>query len=312
MEILLPRRSVAGSVGFGLIFVLMATVMARYLALQNEKLELDNLVMAQVMEYLEADVNMNLEMMKEQFRTGNLDNEYLQMKILCEALEKAKELKETGKEEMNDIERVEYALQKKTSQLDFGIRVKPGVTFDSLRFDAMSPNNLGAKLLVGIMCSRGSIFGLKDVEIEGPEKALEYLEQPGVRECVAAQHYIGWCYEELQEPEMMLKWYRKPAEEGYDHAQWILGKAYFYGECVPQDSVMAVEWLRKSAENGYYEAQHLYGMCLITGQGIEKNVEEGRKWLRKAAPYVPDAEIYLNAIEAVDEAEVRAVEAKKE
>lgn len=80
-----------------------------------------------------------------------------------------------------------------------------------------------------------------------------------------------------------VKWYRKPADQGYAIAQYRLGLCYANGWGVGKDRVEAVKWWRKSAEQGYADAQLKMGICYYDGNGVANNYAEAVKWFRKAA-----------------------------
>jgi tetratricopeptide (TPR) repeat protein len=50
-------------------------------------------------------------------------------------------------------------------------------------------------------------------------------------------------------------WYAKAAAQGHAEAQFNLGKAYHFGEGVPQDKGKAAEWLAKAAAQGHENAK---------------------------------------------------------
>lgn len=78
-------------------------------------------------------------------------------------------------------------------------------------------------------------------------------------------------------------WYRKAAEQGDAHAQYILGQMYFDGRGVAQDDRQAEAWYRKAAQQGYASAQVNLGLMHVTGRGVAKDDRQAVVWLRKAA-----------------------------
>ena len=52
-----------------------------------------------------------------------------------------------------------------------------------------------------------------------------------------------------------VKWFRKAAEQGEAHAQFMLGMCYFNGVGITQDKTEAVKWLQKADKQGYEEAK---------------------------------------------------------
>jgi len=51
--------------------------------------------------------------------------------------------------------------------------------------------------------------------------------------------------------------YRQSAKQGYNIAQYKLGKIYLAGKGIPRDIVKAKKWISKAAENGNEEAKRL-------------------------------------------------------
>ena len=52
-----------------------------------------------------------------------------------------------------------------------------------------------------------------------------------------------------------VKWFRKAAEQGEAHAQFMLGMCYFNGVGITQDKTEAVKWLQKAAKQGHEKAK---------------------------------------------------------
>ena len=52
-----------------------------------------------------------------------------------------------------------------------------------------------------------------------------------------------------------VQWFRKAAEQGEAHAQFMLGMCYFNGVGITQDKTEAVKWLQKAAKQGHEEAK---------------------------------------------------------
>jgi TPR repeat protein len=79
-----------------------------------------------------------------------------------------------------------------------------------------------------------------------------------------------------------VKWFHKSAAQGNAEAQYWLGKCYFRGIGVAQDSTMAVDFFHAAAEQGKMKAQCRLGKCYLMGEGVSQNFAEARKWLQKA------------------------------
>ena len=70
------------------------------------------------------------------------------------------------------------------------------------------------------------------------------------------------------------------AAQGNPEAQYKLGKLYYLGQSVPQNSTTAREWFEKSAAQGNADAQNNLGFLYDKGQG---DYAKAREWYEKAA-----------------------------
>ena len=84
---------------------------------------------------------------------------------------------------------------------------------------------------------------------------------------------------------LVLRWYRRSAEQGDAACQWQLGLAFADGEGVAQDWSEAAQWLRKAAEQGNVKAQTLLGYCYWDGDGVTQDRAEAVRWFQKAAEH---------------------------
>ena len=73
---------------------------------------------------------------------------------------------------------------------------------------------------------------------------------------------------------------RAQAVRGNADAQNKLGKLYFMGQSVPQNTATAREWFEKSAAQGNADAQNNLGFLYEKAQG---DYSKARKWYEKAA-----------------------------
>ncbi len=72
------------------------------------------------------------------------------------------------------------------------------------------------------------------------------------------------------------------AQAGDANRQYQMGRMYFYGDGMPQDSEQAVEWWQKAAAQGNYDAQVSLVCAYRTGEGVEKNQRLANYWLEQA------------------------------
>jgi TPR repeat protein len=75
----------------------------------------------------------------------------------------------------------------------------------------------------------------------------------------------------------------KAAKAGNAEAQSNLGKAYYYGEGVPQDKGKAAEWGAKAAAQDYAKGQNFLGFCYSNGEGVPQDKAKAVEWYAKAA-----------------------------
>lgn len=102
-------------------------------------------------------------------------------------------------------------------------------------------------------------------------------------QCVLAWRY-EWGEEGLdQDYEEAARWYRKSAEQGFDHAQYHLGILYSTGDGLNLSYEEAARWYRKAAEQGNISAQCALAWCYEHGEGVPQSIDEAAKWYRKAA-----------------------------
>ncbi len=80
-----------------------------------------------------------------------------------------------------------------------------------------------------------------------------------------------------------LVWFRRAAEQEYDHAQYMLGEMYYFGKGVPEDDAEAVAWYLRAAEQGHPRGQYQLGMMYYFGKGVPKDYTEAFTWLSLAA-----------------------------
>ena len=68
-------------------------------------------------------------------------------------------------------------------------------------------------------------------------------------------------------PSAASDWFKAAANQGYTHAQYLLGHMHLEGAGVPTDFRQARHWLKLAAENGDAEAQHNMGCMCEKGEG---------------------------------------------
>ena len=71
---------------------------------------------------------------------------------------------------------------------------------------------------------------------------------------------------------------RQSADQGYVHAQSLLGQMYFDGEGVAQDFTVALKWYLQAAAQKEAYAQNALGLMYSNGLGVKQDFEEALKW----------------------------------
>ena len=74
-------------------------------------------------------------------------------------------------------------------------------------------------------------------------------------------------------------WFRRAAERGHLHSQYLLGQAYYDGdEGAIRDRAEAAAWFDKAAERGHFLAQHRLSGCYWFGEGVSRDVVQSYAW----------------------------------
>lgn len=73
------------------------------------------------------------------------------------------------------------------------------------------------------------------------------------------------------------------AEQGHIDAQLKLGKAYYHGDRIREDSEKAHLWIRKAALRGNAEAQYYLGNCIRHSVGVDYDPKAAIEWYKKSA-----------------------------
>ena len=137
-------------------------------------------------------------------------------------------------------------------------------------------------------------LGLAGIEVDSLPMNLRELNVTGLRELAedgnaGAQTELGERYNsgstgvDRNYTEAVV-WFQRAAEQGFPPAQAAVGRAYYYGQGVPQDNRAALTWYRLAAEQGYAPAQFRLGSVHANGVGeVRRNDEEAARWYSLAA-----------------------------
>jgi S1-C subfamily serine protease len=151
---------------------------------------------------------------------------------------------------------------------------------DALREKAKSGDSR-AQFLLYSFYSKG-LLGVKKNEVE----ALKWLKISSQRGYAPAQHFLATHYLKSKDDAdtlMAINLIQKSAEGGYNKAQFLLGKMYFYGTAFPADKIKAINLYTKAAEQGAAVAQGELASIYLLGNGVPENIREAVKWGKRGA-----------------------------
>lgn len=78
------------------------------------------------------------------------------------------------------------------------------------------------------------------------------------------------------------------AEQGNEHAQYLIGFMYERAQGVSKDPAKAAEWYGLAAERGHPHAQNNLGVLYKNGQGVSQDYVKAYKWFSIAVSgYLP-------------------------
>ena len=133
-------------------------------------------------------------------------------------------------------------------------------------------SSVGAVLLVAILCLNIDLDAYAGTDIEEAKTCLSPESDNGID-----------CLLRLILNKQPIR-FRKLAQEGNQHYQYLLGRAYEGGVVgVPQEYGEAVRWYRKSAIQGNGMAQMALGMMYFDGKGVTRSHQTAFTWLKPAA-----------------------------
>lgn len=96
-------------------------------------------------------------------------------------------------------------------------------------------------------------------------------------------YYVAKCYENEQQIETAMLWYKKSADLGYTKSMSALARIFSNGDDKATDIAQSILWYKKSADAGDIGAGVILGIIYETGDGVPQNIEEAELWYRKAS-----------------------------
>ncbi len=99
-----------------------------------------------------------------------------------------------------------------------------------------------------------------------------------------AQAKLGYIYDQSNDDEKAVHWYREAAAQHHPDGEFGLGEMYAKGEGVDQDFEIAVEMYMRAAVNGHAQAQRVLANAYEHGAlAREVSKAEALRWLTLAA-----------------------------
>lgn len=114
--------------------------------------------------------------------------------------------------------------------------------------------------------------------------ALQHYHVAAEAGIALAQAKLGYIYDQSNDDEKAVHWYREAAAQQHPDGEFGLGEMYAKGEGVDQDFEIAVEMYMRAAVNGHAQAQRVLANAYEHGAlGREVSRAEALRWLTLAA-----------------------------
>lgn len=107
------------------------------------------------------------------------------------------------------------------------------------------------------------------------------------RNDVRSQNKLGLCYENGEGVDKDIEtaeyWYKKAANNGYEYAQYNLGKLYYYGNFGQNKKDEGIKWFFKAAKNHHPYTNLLLGKFYLKGEYFDQNYSKAIKYFKDGA-----------------------------
>ena len=114
--------------------------------------------------------------------------------------------------------------------------------------------------------------------------ALQHYHVAAEAGIALAQAKLGYIYDQSNDDEKAVHWYREAADQQHPDGEFGLGEMYAKGEGVDQDFEVAVEMYMRAAVNGHAQAQRVLANAYEHGAlAREVSKAEALRWLTLAA-----------------------------
>jgi TPR repeat protein len=115
-------------------------------------------------------------------------------------------------------------------------------------------------------------------------RALQHYHVAAEAGIALAQAKLGYIYDQSNDDEKAVHWYREAAAQQHPDGEFGLGEMYAKGEGVDQDFEVAVEMYMRAAVNGHAQSQRVLANAYEHGAlGREVSRAEALRWLTIAA-----------------------------
>jgi TPR repeat protein len=114
--------------------------------------------------------------------------------------------------------------------------------------------------------------------------ALKHYHVAAEAGIAPAQAKLGYIYDQSNDDEKAVQWYRQAAEQQDPDGEFGLGEMYSKGEGVEKDYEVAVEMYMRAAVGGHAQARRVLANAYEHGAlGRKASADEALRWLTLAA-----------------------------
>ena len=137
------------------------------------------------------------------------------------------------------------------------------------------------------MLCQNNVFQDKMLIKNALKSAHYYLERAAKNRLYSAFYYLGKMYEDgiyiNKDIDKAVDWYVEGASNNNAYWYFQLSIMYLQGKGVRQSDYLHFKYLKRAAEEGYIHAQHLLGIAFFEGRYPAKDHNLSLAWFREAA-----------------------------
>ena len=131
------------------------------------------------------------------------------------------------------------------------------------------------------------VIANKKVPLEERDECVEELTQLAEDGEQHAQYLLGKLYRDggllIPDDEQAEKWFRRSAEQGNGSTAYALGKLLLADDAEVHNSEEGMRWLETAAQSGVDYAAYLLGREYLSGKNVERDAQKAVAWFRQAA-----------------------------